>query len=316
MTIVNVYRQPSYDAALEALRRWPIPPRCLVAGDFNAKHPTWQTGRLEGRGEAIAAWAAENRLALLNETDVPTNPHGNTIDLAFTNVNLAEATIEDHLATSSDHFTLSICLPGMRRAPARPSRVRLTSDGEVERFVEVVEAAIDGIAADVYTPEQLDTLAADLVTILQQAAQAAGHSVHKTPTRGAPWWTDACATAASEYRSVRRMYPLGFCREVQVARRAFQRIVRREKRLYWRQLIDGFSDSKSVFKAVRWLRSPGPLQPPPLQVGGTVYETQQDKAEALRRATLERRTAADDIADPWIPVTPRARNSPDHEADY
>ena len=100
------------------------------------------------------------------------------------------------------------------------------------------------------------------------------------------------------------MYPLGFCREVQVARRAFQRIMHREKRLYWRRLIDGFSDSKSVFKAVRWLRSPGPLQPPPLQVGGTVYETQQDKAEALRRATLERRTAADDIADPWVPVTP------------
>ena len=117
---------------------------------------------------------------------MPTNPHGNTIDLAFTNVDLAEATIEDHLATSSDHFTLSICLPGMRRAPARPSRVRLTSDGEVERFVEVVEAAINGIAVDVATPEQLDTLAADLVTILQQAAQAAGCSVHKTPTRGAP----------------------------------------------------------------------------------------------------------------------------------
>jgi hypothetical protein len=65
VTVVNVYRQPFHDAALETLLRWSVPPRCLVAGDFNAKHPTWQTGRLEGRGEAIAAWAAENRLALL-----------------------------------------------------------------------------------------------------------------------------------------------------------------------------------------------------------------------------------------------------------
>lgn len=110
-TIVNFYRQPFLDEALDILLRWPCPPRCLVAGDFNAKHPTWQTGRLEDRGEDIASWASENRLALLNETDIPTNPHGNTIDLAFTNIGLAEATIEDHLATSSDHFTLSITLP-------------------------------------------------------------------------------------------------------------------------------------------------------------------------------------------------------------
>ena len=248
---MNIYQRPSYDAALKTLLRWPVPPRCLVAGDFNARHPTWQTGRTKGRGEAIAAWATENRLALLNKTDVLTNPHGNTIDLAFTNVDLAEATIEDHLATSSDHFTLSICLPRMQCAPARPSWVRLTSDGEVERFIEVVGAAIRRIAADISTPEEIDTLAADLVIILQQAAQAAGHSTHRTPMRGALWLTDVYTTAASKYRSVRRMYPLGFYREVQVARRAFQRIVRQEKRLYWRQLIDGFSDSKSVYKAAR-----------------------------------------------------------------
>ena len=36
-----------------------------------------------------------------------------------------------------------------------------------------------------------------------------------------------------------------------------------------------------------------------------VYETQLDKANALRRATLERRTAEDDIQDPWIEVGPR-----------
>lgn len=37
----------------------------------------------------------------------------------------------------------------------------------------------------------------------------------------------------------------------------------------------------------------------------TTYETQADKASALRRATLERRTAEDDISDPWLPVLPR-----------
>jgi hypothetical protein len=35
-----------------------------------------------------------------------------------------------------------------------------------------------------------------------------------------------------------------------------------------------------------------------------MYETQHDKAEALRHARLERRTADDDIPSPSIPVKP------------
>ncbi|KAF6519542.1 hypothetical protein HZS61_007813 [Fusarium oxysporum f. sp. conglutinans] len=68
-----------------------------------------------------------------------------------------------------------------------------------------------------------------------------------------------------------------------------------------------------VFKAVQWLRSPGAFQPPPLQVDDVVYETQLDKANALRRATLERRTAEDDIKDPWIEVSPRKTIPFSHE---
>ncbi|EFY95406.2 reverse transcriptase, RNaseH [Metarhizium robertsii ARSEF 23] len=97
--------------------------------------------------------------------------------------------------------------------------------------------------------------------------------------------------------------------EVQLARREFQRVVRRAKRQYWRILIDGFSDSASVYKAVRWLKSPGAFQPPPLQIGDDVYETQLDKANVLGHSTLERRTVADNIADPWILVLP-ARKIP------
>ncbi|KAM4060876.1 endonuclease-reverse transcriptase domain-containing protein [Hirsutella rhossiliensis] len=40
---------------------------------------------------------------------------------------------------------------------------------------------------------------------------------------------------------------------------------------------------------------------PPIQVGGAVYETQTEKADALRAEILERRVAADDIPDPWVP---------------
>ena len=301
-TIVNCYRQPDFDAALNILLAWSPPSRCLVAGDFNAKHYSWQTGRLDGRGDDIAHWAAENHLSLLNPTDVPTNPHGNTIDLAFSNVPLSEAVVEDHLATSSDHFTLSIALPEVGVAPILPGKVCVTTDDEIKRFVDLVQYGSVDIPAPTTTTDDLDALASALVRLLQAAAKVAGRPVRKQG-RSAPWWTEECRLAAAEYRAIRRIYPLGLCREVQLAKKDFQKVVRQAKRLYWRNLIDSFNDSASVFKAVRWLKSPGAFQPPPLQVDGEVYETQLDKANALRRATLERRTAEDDIPDPWVPVT-------------
>ncbi|KAF5137916.1 putative RNA-directed DNA polymerase from transposon X-element [Metarhizium anisopliae] len=267
VTIVNFYRQPHYDVSLDALLRWSAPERTIVAGDFNAKHYSWQTGRLEGRGEDIATWAAENGLNLLNTADEPTNPHGNTIDLAFSNIALASAVVEDHLATSSDHFTLSLILPDVSlNLPQVPGKVRVTTEEELERFKELVAAGAYRVPTDVATASQLDTLATALVDLLQSAARAAGRPVRKG-TRSAPWWSDECAEAAAGYRAIRRILPLGFSQEVQLARREFQRVVRRAKRQYWRNLIDGFSDSASVYKAVRWLKSPGAFQPPPLQIG-------------------------------------------------
>lgn len=301
ITVVNFYRQPHYDEALEILLQWTAPGGCLVAGDFNAKHCSWQTGRLDGRGDDIAYWASENGLSLLNPADVPTNSHGNTIDLAFSNIPLFDAVVEEHLATSSDHFTLSVTLAELALASVPLGKVRLTTDDELARFAEMVDSGATAIPAAASSPQELDSLALALVDLLQLAAKVAGRPVRKG-ARSAPWWTEECALAAAEYRAIRRLYPLGFNQEVQLAKRDFQKVVRRAKRLYWRDLIDSFSDSASIFRAVRWLRSPGAFQPPPLQVDDVVYETQLDKANALRRATLERRTADDDIPDPWIPV--------------
>ncbi|KAM4067475.1 endonuclease-reverse transcriptase domain-containing protein [Hirsutella rhossiliensis] len=260
ITLVNIYRQPSYDEALDILLRWPAPDRCLVAGDFNAKHHSWQAGRIEGRGEAVAAWATANGLNLLNPADVPTNPHGNTIDLAFSNIALAAAVVEDHLATSSDHFTLNITLPELAVTPPPTGKVRLTSDEEIRRFIEMVENGVAAIQPSTASPQDLDSLALAVTNLLQFAAKAAGRPVRKG-ARSAPWWTEECVLAAAEYRA----------------------------RRYWRDLIDSFTDSASVFRAV---------------LDDAVYETQLDKANALRRATLERRTSQDDITDPWVPVDP------------
>jgi ribonuclease HI len=303
MTVVNFYRQNDERDALNTLLRWPVPERCLVAGDFNARHRSWQTGQATNRGHEVAGWASENDLNLLNTLDIPTNPHGNTIDLAFTNMPLAEATVEDHLATSSDHFTLSLTFLDIRSTPVQPAKIRVKTEDELKRFVEIVDLGATEIPLTASTPAELDELASSLVSLLTSAAKAAGRPARKGG-RPAPWWTEECACAAAAFRAIRRSYPCRFNQDVQIAKRDFHRVVRRAKRQYWRNLIDNFSSSSAVFKAVRWLKSPGAFQPPPLQVDNVVYETQMDKANALRQATLERRTAGDDIINAWTPVSP------------
>ena len=300
VTLVNVYREPNVDTALEVLFAWPIPSQCIIAGAFNARHHTWQIGPSRGHGGIIAEWAAENDLDLLNPINAPTNAHGNTIDLAFSNILLAEATVEDHLATSSDHFTLSISLPALKPATLPPGKILLASDEELKRFTELVVSGVTIIPQAATTVADLDRLADAIIDLIQSAARAVGRRTQRRP-RKAPWWNEECAASVAELRCVRRAFPLGFNRDVQLARRDLRRVVRRAKRAYWRELIDGVRSDKDVFKITRWLKRPGVFRPPPLQVGETIIETQIGKAEALRHATLERRTADDDISDPWTP---------------
>jgi hypothetical protein len=269
MTVVNFYRQNDEKDALSTLLRWPVPERCLVAGDFNARHRSWQTGQTTDRGQEIACWASGIDLDLLNTLDIPTNPHGNTIDLAFSNMPLAEATVEDHLPTSSDHFTLSLTLLDIRPAPLQPGKIRVTTEEELKRFVEIVGLGATEIPLTNSTPTELDELASSLVSLLTSAAKAAGRPARRSGG-SAPWWTEECAHAAAAFRAIRRSHPLGFNQDVQIAKRDLYRVIRWAKRKYWRDLIDSFSSSSGVFKAVRWLKSSGPFQPPPQQVDNTV----------------------------------------------
>ncbi|KAM4056490.1 endonuclease-reverse transcriptase domain-containing protein [Hirsutella rhossiliensis] len=66
-----------------------VPERCLIAGDFNACHFSWQPGARSARnGKDIAQWAADKGLGLLTTPGEATHARGNTIDLAFANIPL------------------------------------------------------------------------------------------------------------------------------------------------------------------------------------------------------------------------------------
>lgn len=213
-TIVNVYKASNVQETMHILQNWQIPDRCVVAGDFNSRHHSWQTGRATGQGNDIADWVSIHDLSLLNTPNKPTNLHGNTIDLAFLNIPFAEATVEDHLATSSDHFTLSLAIPSTNRGNSRPrGKIRATTDDEIKRFPEIIEIEAATIPMRTNTSEELDQLAQALVLALQSAVKQAGHKARKKG-RVSPWWNEECVLAAAEYRSIRESSLLDLARNL------------------------------------------------------------------------------------------------------
>ncbi|KAJ3495814.1 hypothetical protein NLG97_g3120 [Lecanicillium saksenae] len=84
------------------------------------------------------------------------------------------------------------------------------------------------------------------------------------------------------------------------ARVYFKRTVRRVKRNFWCEVLENIKEPDDVYRVTRWLKPRQRISPAPIQVDGQVYSTNKEKARALGQAKLTRRTADDDIADPWL----------------
>jgi hypothetical protein len=137
------------------------------------------------------------------------NLYGNTINLVFTNLPLAEAIIEDHLATSSDYFTFSLTFPDVRSILTQSVKIRVTTEDKVKRFVEIVELGTIEISVADSTPKKLNELTFSLIDLLTSVVKVAGRPARKGGRR-APWWTEEYADAAAAFRAIRRSYPLSF----------------------------------------------------------------------------------------------------------
>ncbi|KAM4066776.1 endonuclease-reverse transcriptase domain-containing protein [Hirsutella rhossiliensis] len=148
----------------------------------------------------IAQWAADKGLGLLTTPGEATHARGNTIDLAFANIPSADALIEEHLHTGSDHYTISITLPA--DSPRTIARPRVSSEEEMKRFEELVRAGATALPRLAVEPRGLEA-GRGAVSPTQEAADAAGRRPRKN-ARGTPWWNDQeVQTARRELRRAR-----------------------------------------------------------------------------------------------------------------
>lgn len=89
---------------------------------MNAFHTSWQADRPASQdGNRIHAWTERHDLDLLNEPDEATTmakryTRSSTIDLVFSNIPEASATVEVYLTTGSLYYTMGIEV--LNREPA------------------------------------------------------------------------------------------------------------------------------------------------------------------------------------------------------
>jgi len=191
--------------------------------------------------------------------------------------------------------------------PCSDSRSFFVPDDRLPDLARLVEERIHELPTLGFAPEELDSYAQRLVELLKGSALIVGKkSSLFQPT---VWWNEDCAEALGEYRLATKS-AVDKADKIN-ARRAFRKVVRKAKRDYWRNMIESAEKPADLFRVVSWHKLTAGPSSPPITVGNRVYETQLEKATALRKATLERRTADSDIPNPWdIAVTPQRADIP------
>ena len=214
-----------------------------------------------------------------------------TIDLVFSNIPEATATVEVHLTTGSLHYTIGIEIPKGEPAQVTHGKVRVTTPDEIKAFGDHVSTAVKSLLTGIDSRVQVEEMARQLQEILQNSARACGRVSRGRRARSCPWWNQECKDAHDDLRITRRIYENQTGEEVQQARVKFCRVLRRTRQKFWRNTINEVTTAEGVYKLTRWMKPRQRVQPPPLQVGDTTYSTDVEKAMALRKEKLERRDA-------------------------
>ncbi|CCC14518.1 unnamed protein product [Sordaria macrospora k-hell] len=307
VTFVNIYRRSNDASALELLQNWQPTTKTLLAGDFNAKHHTWQPGAETSEGATrIIDYVTEHSLDLLTAPGVPTHNCGNTIDLTFSNIPLCSTRIAPEADCGSDH---QVCITDIPTHPVELPRRRLVlrEDPEAIRLyaenVSFLMGSVPLLPTGEDSPERLDELAEALCNVLTEALQISCRP--SRPEKNAKWWNKTCAQASRMFRNYRHNNPNPIPQRVEALRQEFKRVVREAKQLFVDDFITKARNDQDIFRIVAWHKPRDQMEAPPLVINGQTIIEPEAKAEALRTALLERNSEEEDLETGWVPTVPR-----------
>jgi hypothetical protein len=175
--ILNVYQsREAPEPALAYIQELTPPSRCVIGGDMNARHESFEPGSVTtGGGSELARWAHIHAMDFIGQPGVPTHQAGHVIDLTFSNIPFADTTVRPDMHSGSDHATQVTTLPA-RGLAAEGLNKHKVLERHLERFTRLVGLNITGIGdpAKARNQSQLQTTIQDLTQAIEEAIQTAG----------------------------------------------------------------------------------------------------------------------------------------------
>ena len=276
---------------------------CLVAGDFNLKHPAWQSAaRPSPRAEPFLAWTESQNLTLTLSPDSPTRGQ-NVIDLTWANDSMLALGISSEVTTDlppvADHEPIISTIKWGAGHPPRDIPPFRWSTLNEEFFQEVIHSErvhVDEIVSALPShpsPAQLDELAASITQAISTSLEASTKRAYPQP-RGHKWWNQECSMVVKTLRRVTRD-PISTTEDIKEAKQTLHRVIRHSKRHFWHTKINEFKEPKDIFNAVKWNRTDGSLPISPLKEGDQLHTTAEDKASYLVHALLQKASCSEDL---------------------
>jgi len=246
-----------------------------MVGDFNAHYQAWNSIKQDRMGEYISRNFESANIVILNDGScthiAPPGFSDFIIDLSFATRELAILceTIAESDSRGSDHFPISLLIGGVVSSPRRfcykfnlnkklLAALHCILDRESTRFEEELlspQSALDPIAKCsifvTFLVENIETIAPKRSSGSRRK-NVAGFSTL------ASWWNKRCSEAVEACRNLCRVYRasptldnwIEFRRETARCRR----VLKKEKRLGWRNLCSSFTSkipTSAIWKFIR-----------------------------------------------------------------
>lgn len=315
--IINIYNAPpgavnsgAGVSFLLSLTDNNFPPKTILAGDLNLHHPNWNPsyqGSPSTQSGDFIRWLEDNELFLLSEVDVPTHNLGNVLDLCFASSALmvgdATAAVQPDLDVSSDHQPILISLSYQMTRNSSSPKLRFSTI-EQEKFLSLLKTQLAPFTLLAEKSDiTLDKRAEELSQIL--LSSFAGSAKQSLPhNKGQPWWNEECREARKRFKEK--------IRDGEVSRehrKAFRKVVRRAKTLFYQKITEQAVNARDVFKITKWHKSKGMYRTPPLldplSPNSPPVQSTENKRDVLARNLLCNKSQAEDIllSAPAVPRT-------------
>jgi len=206
-----------------------LPPKCLVRGDFNAKHDTFEPGvQPANRGAELARWSADSGMDFIGIPGESTHGARHVLDLTFSNIPFATTSVRLELHSGLDHETQVTIIPGRGVVPLEQHHFRIP-ETELIKFTGLVKNGVAKLQDpwSLTTTAKVDDFATAFATVFSSSIEAAGRP-DRGARRAAPWWTPECQVAYDEHLANRNPQSL----EPSLFTKDFLATVRKAKREY------------------------------------------------------------------------------------